>query len=365
MKTHAMSLLSMLPGMGVTPEVAGPAAWEHLCDTLGIEYHFLPINDGFDPMNDMKVLWGLGRILSHQTYSLLHVHGAKAALLSRLVKLGFHGPKVVYTLHGFLVRPGMSTWQKALYPIGERVLAPFTEAYIAVSRAVMEDFCHRTGMQSIRGFEIIHNGVDPQAFVPGDGDTVRKHLGLGGAPVIGTMARLVPEKGVHIFLEAASLLHEKTPDIRFLIVGDGPLRPHLECLARRLNLQNASLFTGQVRDPREILKVMDIVVLPSVSEGMSVVALEAMASGKPVVAAKTGGIPEVIKAGKNGLLFTPGEASDLAGALETLAGNAAMRKRMGDTGREYAVRYFNIMTMARRTLRVYHNVVSQGKGLPR
>lgn len=355
--THTASLLAHLKSMGVELELAGPDTWKSIAGELGIVYHHLPIVDGLSLKRDMLVIRLLRRVLKAKPYSLMHLHGAKAALLARIACRGQTAPRVVYTLHGFLLRPGMGVWQRLLYPFGERALSPGT-CYIAVSRAVVEDFCQETGVPGDR-CEVIYNGVDLERFRPGGADSLRAVLGLQGAVVVGTVGRLVKEKGIETLLEAAPNLRRDVPGVRFLVVGDGPLRQHLEGRARDLGVAEIVTFTGGLTGIESVLRAMDVVVVPSLSEGFSIVVLEAMATGKPVVASRIGGIPEIVQDAVTGFLFPPGDVDHLYGSLLRLCSDERLRRRMGESGCKRA-REFEVSGTVRRTLEVYVKLTRDG-----
>jgi glycosyltransferase involved in cell wall biosynthesis len=329
--------------------------WEGPARDLGLVYHPVPISDGWNPRDDGRSLVDLARISGGRRPNIIHVHGAKAALLSRLAVALGPPPRVVYTLHGFLVRPAMPSWQRVAYPAGERLLAPLTSAYIAVSQSVMDDFIEQAGVRPER-IRVVRNGIS-QLVVPQTAvEDLRRHLGLGNALVTGVVGRLAREKGIDLFLRAASLLRGRHPDWRFLVAGGGPLRCELEGIAVTLGLSDTVIFTGEVRDPETFIAALDVLVVPSVSEGLSMVALEAMSLGKPVAAARVGGIPEVVDHGCTGLLFCPGDPEEMARALDALGSDAGLRRRMGEAGRLKA-REFDLTLAAKATMEVYQQVL--------
>jgi glycosyltransferase involved in cell wall biosynthesis len=157
-----------------------------------------------------------------------------------------------------------------------------------------------------------------------------------GRPVVGLVGRLVPEKGVDVFLRAAALVSAVVPQARFLVVGDGPLRPDLEHRAAVLGLAGAVTFTGYRSDAPRLLAGLDVLAVPSRSDGSPLVVCEAMAAGVPVVASRVGGLPDLVEDGGSGLLVRPGEAEDLARALVSLLLDPEAARRLGARGRRLA-----------------------------
>lgn len=157
-----------------------------------------------------------------------------------------------------------------------------------------------------------------------------------GRPVVGMVGRLVAEKGPDVFLRAAALVSAVVPQARFLVVGDGPLRPDLEHRAGVLGLAGAVTFTGYRSDVPHLLAGLDVLAVPSRSDGSPLVVCEAMAAGVPVVASRVGGLPDLVEDGGTGLVVPPGEPEHLARALVSLLLDPEAARRLGDRGRRLA-----------------------------
>jgi glycosyltransferase involved in cell wall biosynthesis len=151
--------------------------------------------------------------------------------------------------------------------------------------------------------------------------------------VIGTVAHLSPEKGLHYLIEAASLIPGVQRKMRFVIVGDGSCLHELEDRAQAKGLGEVFQFEGFHSNTSEYMKTFDIFVLPSLSEGLSSAILEAMATSLPIVATEVGGIPELVRNGDNGLLVHPADPAALARAIQYLALNPEEARSMGLRGR--------------------------------
>ena len=185
----------------------------------------------------------------------------------------------------------------------------------------------------------------------------------GGAFELLFAGRLVERKGVHLLLDALAMLRDGPP-VLLHVVGDGPERARLEARARVLGLGAAVAFHGFV--PREELEMRmagcDAFVLPAVvdakgdTEGLGVVLLEAMGYGKPVVASAAGGIVDIVRDGRNGVLVPPGDAAALAGAVRRLMGDAAAARAMGEAGRADVRAGFSWEVIVGRLVEVYEGV---------
>ena len=162
---------------------------------------------------------------------------------------------------------------------------------------------------------------------------LRAELGVGDAPLIGIVARLVPIKAHEVFLAAAAEVRRQVPGARFLIVGDGELRQALEQQTAALGLTDAVRFLGWRADIDRLYADIDVVALTSRNEGSPVALIEAMASGVPVVSTEVGGVADVVQHGVSGLLAPMDDAAGIARHILTLLADPAMRHTMGQHGR--------------------------------
>jgi glycosyltransferase involved in cell wall biosynthesis len=190
---------------------------------------------------------------------------------------------------------------------------------------------------------VVHCGVEPGLFAP-----KRYHDGAGAR--LTCVGRLARAKGLPILFDALVLLARTRPDIHLTLAGDGPDRAALEALAKQLGLSSRVTFLGYRSQAgvRELLAETDVFVLASLAEGVPVVLMEAMAAGVPVVATRVAGIPELIDDGVSGLLVPPGDAQALAGAIERLLNDSALRESFARRGREKVERDFNVDREAER-----------------
>lgn len=284
--------------------------------------------------NALAILLSLTRLLRDHPVDVVHTHRYKDTVLGAIAaKLG-GVPCLVRTIHG--QSEPMRGWDRAKFRIYEGLdrlaLRCFADRIIAVSR--------RMGGSLECGYKpgtvvTIHNGVDLRRIRPTrPPDHVRQELGIDPAALlIGTVGRLSPVKGHAHFLRAARLILERQPGARFLIVGDGPLRPQLESSARQLGIDRACVFSGSRTDIYDLMAAMDVFVLPSLDEGIPMALLEAMAVGVPVVATAVGGVPEVVAHRATGLLVRSGDERALAEACLELARDVEWARTLGDRAR--------------------------------
>lgn len=214
--------------------------------------------------------------------------------------------------------------------------------------------------------EVIRNGIAlaPAAEVSPVGG-LREELGLpADTPLVAVLSRLNPMKGIEYFLDAAAAVSKRFPTVRFLIIGggsyraDGSYRTQIEKYAADLGLGGRAIFTGFRTDVPEILRQIDISVLPSLSEGLSNSLLESMAAGVPSIATRVGGTPEAMEDGVSGLLVPPRNSATLAGAMALLLERPDLARRLGEAGRRRVTQMFSIEKMVQQTESLYCKLLS-------
>ena len=195
---------------------------------------------------------------------------------------------------------------------------------------------------------VVPNGTDPDRFRPRRGTAVRDRLGIGARPLLLTVGRLVPRKGVDTVLRALPRIAMSVPDVQYVVAGTGPDRDRLEQLATRQGVRDRVHFVGHVADEAlplyysaADLFVMPVREAPPDVEGFGLVFLEANACGTAVVGARSGGVPDAIVDGETGLLVPPSAPQALARALTGLLQNPARLDMMGRQGRTRTVRTAN------------------------
>ena len=223
------------------------------------------------------------------------------------------------------------------------------DAFVAVSSAVRNALC-ASGIEAER-VHVIANGVDVEALeaaaeadAVGVGSRVREVAG-GGAPLVGYVGRLAPVKGAEYFVRMAAQLATLVPDARFLVAGSGPEEGRLREIAAAHRLGERLAFLGHVSPAAPVLAACDVVVLPSLSEGMPTTALEAMALVTPVVATAVGGLAEVVADGETGILVPPADAGALADAVAGLLADPARARAMGEAGAARVAERFGLERM--------------------
>ncbi|MBI4611290.1 MAG: glycosyltransferase family 4 protein [Candidatus Rokubacteria bacterium] len=293
----------------------------------------------------MRIL-RLSAIMRHEQVDLVHSMGARADFAARIAARLAGRPLVVSTVAMFVDGYEVSALKRALYRRVIRLTERLTDGFIAVSDAVRKTLVegHRIPEAKVRR---IYSGVELEAFSPEgqNGFGLRRELALEpGAPVVGTIGRLVYQKAQHVFLQAASLAQRSIPNVQVLIVGDGPFRRSLEGLSRELGL-HACRFAGFREDVPHLLSLMDVFALPSILEGLPRVLLEALAMARPVVATRIDGVAEVVQHGGAGLLVRPRDPVALADAIVSLVKDPELARRLGGAGRKLIEDRFTVERM--------------------
>jgi len=284
--------------------------------------------------------WRLRQVVA-EGFDLVHAHMFASAAAAATT-----GCPLVITEHS------EARWQGRCDRIVNKWACRRAGAVIAVSRPIG---------RRVQGFgvggEKLHvlASVVPPAQPGGDVD-YQHAFGRKSHPVVGVVARLVPEKGIQYLIDCFPEVVRLVPDARLLIIGDGPLRDSLETRAREIGVVEKVVFAGSL-DARPLLPAISVLAVPSVTEGTPLAMLEAMAAGIPVVATSVGGVPDQLHHGVDGLLVAPADTTVLGAALIRLLRNGDEARQMGDAGRQRVARYSH-EAMACCVERIYDAVVA-------
>jgi glycosyltransferase involved in cell wall biosynthesis len=309
---------------------------------------------------------GLLKELSRCDTEVFHANFPSPYLAFNVALASFHRKiPAVLTWHNDL--PAVTSGARVLIEAHNRLVLP---NYIRVYRKIIatsETYRKKSQILMSLGsrVEVINNGVDCRRFRPDiDPESIRTRYGTTGKFVVlfvGALTRWHTYKGLDVLLSAMRIALQLKRDILLLVVGDGDLRPYYASIARQLKLENKVVFAGNVPDEElaEYYAASDVLVLPSkdMSEGFGLTLLEANASGRPCVASNTGGIPEVIRDGYNGLLVPPNDPQALAQTIIRLAKDDRKRREMGRNGRRVAVSH-DWRIIAKRTEAVYLTAIA-------
>lgn len=278
---------------------------------------------------------------------LVITRGYNAELLGRLAAFVTRTPRSIVWIHHCGDTEPISTVRRWI----DRRLDPITDAYFGVAEAQRPFMVGELGFPDDK-ITIVHNGVDPAPFAPPASRPPDR------APTVGILAALRPEKDHATFLRAAARVVAARPEIRFLIVGDGPCRNEIEALITELGLDDHVLLTGSRPDVAHLLHSMDVVALSSHTvECFPMALLEAMAAARPAVCTAVGGIPEMLVDGVTGLLVPPRDPQALADGLLDVLSDPERARKMGRAGRERVESEFTLDRSVRATQDALDTVV--------
>jgi glycosyltransferase involved in cell wall biosynthesis len=286
---------------------------------------------------------------------LIHSHLPGANLYSCLAGY-WTGIPVITTYHGELFLPGSPVGHAG---VKNRIVRKLASKIVLVADYLRHDFVSIARFP-VSKLSIIYNGI-PIAGPGADFDPVRKRQSVGLAPddlAVGIVANFRPPKGYQYFMEAVRIVHKELPDVKFLIVGqgEGDIRQKVEDTIKEYGLQDNVKILGFRSDVPELLQIIDLFVLSSISEGLPLAAVEAMAASKPVVATKVGGMAELVQSGTSGYLVPPADARKLADRMIAVLKDSSLRESMGSAGREIAVSTFSIEGMVASYQQLYEGL---------
>jgi glycosyltransferase involved in cell wall biosynthesis len=299
------------------------------------------------PWHDWLALRKLTAHFRTQRPDLVHTHSGKAGVLGRLAAHAAGVPDIVHTIHGPSFGPFQGALANFAFRAAERRAGRVTTHFVSVANAMTEQYL-AAGIGRPEQYTRIFSGFDLDPFLNAKNDpTLRAKLGI--APddfVIGKIARLFEHKGHEDLFAIAPTLARTNPKLKFLLVGDGALRPRFQQLATQL-MPGQCIFTGLVPpgDVPALVGVLDAVMHLSRREGLARVLPQALAAGKPVIAFDCDGARELCRDGETGFLLAPGDVEGLVKRIEQLAFDRQLCERLGTRGRELVKENFPVQRM--------------------
>lgn len=337
MRRHVVNLVQHLNTADIAHSIAAPGQFmAALPANLALQRRItLEIAPNFG-MGDIGIANKL-KAEAGDRFDVVHAHGLRAAYITAMA-CGLGKLNWIYTAHNLIPNGGMAR-------MGLSLVGSKASAIIAVSPAVKKSLlaCGVDG-HTIR---VVPNGVDIGYFSQMPANS-RKILGLDpNAFVIGCVARLSPEKGVDILLDAVA----RIPNVTVIVAGDGPEKAKLLGSA-----PDNVKFLGQVEDVRSVYGASDLIVIPSREEGQGIVALEAMAAGLPVIASNVGGLSSMYTGTDGAHVVPPDDEHALASGIKRMIGDEDMRRRFAANGRDL-VKEYDIKTTVTKLYDLYRAVM--------
>ena len=307
---------------------------------------------------DLIVLSKLSKLIKEGKFDLVHTHTSKAGFIGRLAAKICRVKIIVHTPHGHVFYSYFGKFKTAFFIKLEKWAAKFTDRIITLTGLGRDEHV-RLGIAEAGKFLPVYCGIDLTRFLSCqvDVEAERKRWQIAKDDlVVGMVSRLVPIKGVEYFIRAIPEIKKEMPRVKFLIVGDGPLKEGLEKLAENLGVGREIIFTGNRNDIPDFMAIFDVYVLTSLNEGLGRTLIEAMASGKCAVATRVGGVAEIVIDGETGILVEPKDPLGLKKAIVKLLTNKDLRDKMGNKAKERAKAFFGVDTMIEKTEKLYQEL---------
>ena len=313
------------------------------CEAYGVRTCVMPLAGLFN----LQWFRACLHLLRREQVVLIHAHEFSAILCGWIVAM-LAGVPFVATVHGKNYF-GEKLRRRVVYRLVSR-----RDTIVAVSQDLKRFICEKVGIPETR-VEVIYNGVAPaQMITDEETQKCKAELGISGCyPVLGVVGSLYPVKGHRFLLEAMPEILGRWPKAHLLVIGRGELEIALKEQVEQLAIGANVRFLGMRQDVPRLLSLMDVFVLPSLSEGLSIALLEAMASGKPVVATRVGGNPELVDHGRTGFLVQSEDAKELAANLLKLLSDSGTMQQFGRQAAERVQQYFSMGQMVDRYKDLY------------
>jgi glycosyltransferase involved in cell wall biosynthesis len=328
--------------------------------TQGVKVIALPaMARSIRPVKDFKVLLSLVWLIFKEKPNIVHTHSSKAGIVGRLAAKIAGVSHIIHTPHGHVFYGHFGLFASKIFMWVERIFSKFTDRMVALTDGEMDDYINLSVCSPEKLLKI-HSGVAVEQFMQSNGNRVEKRRSLGldqNEAVIGFVGWLLPIKGPDYLLKAMDYVWHEHPETSLVLVGKGDLDVDLRAEALRKNVNGKVKFLGWREDIDEIMPIFDMLVLPSLNEGMGRVLVEAMAAGKPVVASEVGGIPDLVRHGETGYLVPPADEKALADGIKKLLDDPERAKQMGQRGKEYC-RQFSLEAMIEKLDDLYSGLIT-------
>ena len=317
---------------------------EETLDSLGIDITYLH-KSKFDP----STLPALLKVIRQKNIDILHLHGYGATTFGRIAAGMRRIPAILHEHANLTDTPW---FQK----VADAILEPETDIAIAVSQSTAA-FVIKARQIPPDKVKVVYLGVPLEEFSrprsAAEVAAARSELGASpGTFVIGSVTRLHDSKGNSFLVDAARLVLDRRPEAKFIVVGEGPLRPALEAQAEALGLGDRFVFAGFTKDVPRVVSAFDLSVFPSLWEGTPLTVFEALAMGKPIVATDADGLVDVLTHDRDALIVQKRNAPALADALVRLMEEPETRSRLSAEARVTS-RQYDIATFVAKMERLY------------
>jgi len=326
---------------GSEGELTGEALNLENCNVRFIPQLVHPIK----PLKDLQALFVIIRLFRKWRPSVVHTHSSKAGLIGRWAAFFAGVPVRIHSVHGWAFNDYQPRLKRSLFLTLEKITALITTYFFLESNKHIKIGLSGNLLKENR-YALLHPGIDFSEF-----DRIRKNRKRTAAAkpldklirqkkkIITMVACFKPQKAPLDFLKAASIVNKEMQDARFVLVGDGILRPRIEAEIENLGLQNEVILLGWRKDIAAIIASSDLMVLTSLWEGMPTVVPMAMRLGVPVTANRIDGCAELVEHGLNGLLSAPGDPASIADNIIKILKDSVIRKKISENGFRFTINF--------------------------
>ena len=318
---------------------------------------FFPLN--MNRKLNLKTISNISKIINENRINIVHSMGSRADFFARIACRKIRSAKIICTIAMLVENYDVNALPKAIYKFADCYSSKFVSHYITVSKALKQRLIRERKIPEEK-ISVIYNGVELDRYNPESlrSNGLRKSLDIeDDCAIVGTIGRLVYQKGFKYLIRAAKILHQKNKKIRFVFVGQGPEENALKHMAETYGISDICTFTGQRFDIPQLLSDFDIFVLPSVLEGLPRVVIEAMAMGKPIVASDIDGVREELIHDRTGLMVPPRNSEALAEAIVHLINDKNKANQLGSEARKSAIIRFDLKKTVNNIEKLYENVL--------
>jgi glycosyltransferase involved in cell wall biosynthesis len=327
------------------------------------------------PWRDWIAFCKIYRFLRLEKPDVVHTHTAKAGTLGRAAAILARTPAIFHTFHGSVFDGYFSPAKTRFFLMIERILARFTDRIITVSTTLKSQLCDIYRIAPREKIEVVRLGFNLADFASIAQSGYRWAEKNNSEPaVVGWVGRLTEIKDPLLFVDLASALKTAGLSVRFIMVGDGPLRHAVEDKISDCGLSSDFVLTGWQRSMPNIYSGMDLIVSTSINEGTPVTIIEAMATGCPFVAPNIGGLVDLtegvpesgedLSTYSNGILVTRRNVKTFERAVALLLSDARLRKHMGQIGHQFALKNFCRDRLVQETECLYRRFVKSKVPVP-
>ena len=323
--------------------------------------HGIPFVREISLSKDVIAFWSLTKLIQSNNYDLVHTFTSKAGFIGRAAAKAAGCPNIIHTVLGFEFQRYNDGMKKKMFILLEKIASLACDRILFIS-----DFTHQEAIRyrfkdesKLKLVGLSFDSISQFKNFNADTKKVREQYAIPqNDMLVGSVGRLVYQKGMDTFIRAAALVLQKHSSVTFMIAGSGSLLPELEALAHSLGIAEKVKFAGALNTEQvmQLMSSLDVFVLSTRFEGLGLVYLEAMALQCPVIGSRISPVTEVIREGETGLLATVDEPEDFAQAISLLLDDPNMRQQMGKAGPAYVEGKFSVQATLERYNEIYQEV---------